>query len=177
MRRANISCTTHAGTAALLQALNDSLATADGAVVVRPPVRPWVDAAWLSAAEAAGSDAPATADERRSSASSGAESSLVDLDALWPVGGEAAASCWLAPRMHVQEVTRALNFHVLALLRPESLLLAVTALPPAYKEEYVVRQVSRVRDVRPAHRPSQPRRFTRPRSTSRPSLSSIPSSP
>ena len=127
--------------ACFLQALNDSLASADGAVVVRPPVRPWVDAAWLSqlAAECDGD----STDQRRSSSVSGSDLPLSDAEAALTVLQQVTR--WDdAPRAHVKDIIRALNFHVLSLLRPESLLLSATVLPPAYKQEYVLRQVRAV---------------------------------
>lgn len=115
-----------------LQSLNDSMASTDGAVVVRLPVRPWADAAWLrqSAMETRVDDS----EDRRFSSASG--TTVSSSDAL-PVTSE---SRWLAPRVHVRDIIRALNFHVLALMRPESLLVSATILPPEYKEEYANRQ-------------------------------------
>lgn len=71
------------------------------------------------------------------------EEEEVDADAHLFMSGAAARAGLVVtrPKPRLREVICRLNFHLLLLLRPESAMLSPVPWSPAYKEEYVLRQV------------------------------------
>ena len=119
--------------ALVLRALQDSAATPGRVVVVRPAIstaEPWCDAGFEGAGAAASTEFAAPSAVVRA----------VSSDAPLPRRSfpEEGTS---RPRERLREIIRRLNFQLLQLLRPESLLLlSGLRLLPAYREEYVLRQ-------------------------------------
>jgi hypothetical protein len=104
--------------AVVLQSLAESLAGPNGDVVVPSPPHAWTGVTDII--------------------SSGATEGVAPNDRI---GTSSSLSCWTDPSKNVVSIIRALNAHLVALMRPESVLLAPLALPLAYREEYILRQV------------------------------------